>query len=131
MPQPDCDRFFSPMMCKGKMHEGKACYWDFEVRKCIESNPGDPEHVCASLVSADECSQHPMCRWQLFHCVQFSDYEPMIPPFFAQFFQNQNQGQNNPAPAAPAPAPRPFPASYPNRPRPRPGYHPHMLWDCT
>lgn len=33
MPQPDCDRFFSPMMCKGRMHEGKACYWDFENRK--------------------------------------------------------------------------------------------------
>lgn len=68
------------------MHEGKVCMWDAQEFECIESAPGDPEHICASLSDPVSClAKTPLCFWQMtkLRCVQMSDSGldfPLLPP---------------------------------------------------
>jgi len=109
--QRDCEMFLSPNMCKGQFHERKVCLWDYESRECIESVPGDPEHVCASLGAPSECNSNMACRWQMYRCVQLSDFTPVFPAFMPPMFP--------PRPVRPSPS-----NERPTYTPPRPAYTP-------
>jgi len=71
----DCELYFTPTQCKGKMHDGKACMWSATKGECLESSAGDMEHVCDQFATTNECGTVTGCGWDFMEhkCVQLSD----------------------------------------------------------
>jgi len=88
----DCDHYFFQHQCFGKTHEGKICMWDVDERECIESSPGDPEHLCAQWSDPENCQYFPDCGWDApsNRCMQNSDLPAL--PFSPSPFNNQPFG---------------------------------------
>jgi len=58
----DCEDY-SKEQCSGKMHEGKACYWDCEELQCEEAEIGNSDHICEAKCTASSCEQTDICVW--------------------------------------------------------------------
>lgn len=59
--------------------------WDMYELECVESEPGDPEHLCAQWRDPSNCQYFPDCGWdaRALHCVQISDLHgaPPVTPY--------------------------------------------------
>jgi len=77
----DCEYFRSPTTCSGKFHEGKTCLWSVEKNSCIESEPGDLEHICGQYATPGPCRAEVGCLWGPENkCEQASEYGIVTPP---------------------------------------------------
>jgi len=67
---------FSAENCSGNSHDGKICMWSVSNSKCVETTPGDLEHVCDQYADATACAAEAGCGWdQEGKCVQGSDLD--------------------------------------------------------
>jgi len=140
----DCEEYITPTACKGKFHDGKSCMWSMEKMSCIESTPGDLEHICGQYGTPQSCRHKLGCVWGTeMKCEQGSEYGlptgimsllPQILPYLKGDSNSNNNGNtqsgtgssnesvntdsSSPSQVNPRPIPRPprphFPMITPN-----------------